>query len=363
MRRRGFIVGVGTGAAGFAAGLAGVSASPLLAASASTAAHARAVAALTPSRGRLLHGTFPGGFTGEEDDITLAQLQAYERAVGKRVAWVCFSHNWFNGRRFPTDTARWILAHGATPYVRLMMRSDSEEMKREPRYTLRRIAEGRFDADLARWGRAAAALGVPIIAEYGTEMNGEWFRWNGRWNGRARGGERFRAAYRHIVEVTRAAGADNIVWVFHINHQDAPDTSWNRFEHYYPGDDVIDWCGVSAYSMLRPDEDERTDFVATFERAYGRLRRLAPRKPVIVAEFGTDIHNPLEPAAPWADRALAAITGGRWPGLIGFSWWNETWPNDDNTPTDLRVWKDAELARVFRRRLRNAPLVTRRPGI
>ncbi len=357
MDRRGFLAGSA------AAGLAGLSASPLSAASTSASAHARAVAALTPARGHLLHGTYPGGFTGEEDDITLTQVQAYERAVGKHVAWVCFSHNWFNGRRFPTDTARWIIAHGSTPYIRLMMRSDSEEMKRERTWTLKRIAEGRFDDDLTRWGRAAAALGVPIIAEYGTEMNGEWFRWNGRWNGRARGPGRFRAAYRHIIEVTRAAGADNVAWVFHINHEDAPDTRWNRFENYYPGDDVIDWLGVSAYSMLGPDEDERTDFVATFDRAYGRLRQMAPQKPVIVAEFGTDIHNPLEPAAPWADRALAAITGGRWPGLIGFSWWNETWPNGDNTPTDLRVWKDGELARVFRRRLRNAPLVARRPGI
>ncbi len=322
--------------------------------------HAEVLARLTPAPGALLHGTYPGGFTGEEDDITLAQLQAYEGAVGQHVAWVMFSHNWFSGRRFPSTTARWIIAHGATPYVRLMLRSDSAEMQRERRYTLERIAAGAFDDDLAAWGRDVGALGVPVIAEYGTEMNGEWFRWNGRWNGRARGAERFRAAYRHIIDVTRSAGADNVVWVFHINHADAPRRRWNRFENYYPGDEYIDWLGVSLYSMLGPQEDEPTDFIAGFDQAYARLRRMSPHKPIILSEFGTDIHNPREAAPAWADKALGAILGGRWPGLIGFSWWNETWPNEAGSITDLRVWKDPALAQVFRRRLARAPLVTGR---
>ena len=322
--------------------------------------HAQAVAALTPPEGSLLHGTFPGGFTGEEDDITLAQVTTYERVVGQHLAWVYFSHNWFHGRRFPMTTARWILAHGSTPYVRLMMRSDSEELKAEPTFTLARIAQGDFDRDLERWGRDAAALGVPILAEFGTEMNGEWFRWNGRWNGGEAGPAIFRAAYRHIVEVTRRAGGNNIVWVFHINHADAPQTDWNRFENYYPGDDVMDWLGVSLYSMLGPTEDEPTDFVNEMDEVHARLRRMAPDKPVIVAEFGTDIHNRLEPAVPWASRALMALVSGRWPEVIGFSWWNESWDNEDESVTDLRVWKDPALAAEFRRQLATARLVTHR---
>ena len=322
--------------------------------------HEDAVARLTPPAGSYLHGTYPGGTTGEEDDITLAQVKDYERAVGKHVAWVMLSNNWYDNRRFPTDTARWIIGHGATPYVRLMMRTNSNEYERERVYTLKRIAAGQFDADLAQWGRDVAALNVPVIAEFGTEMNGEWFRWNARWNGRSKGAERFRNAYRRIIDVTRAAGATNVVWVFHVNHQDGPNKSWNRLENYYPGDDYIDWLGVSLYSMLGPDEDEPTDFTSGFDAVYGRLRAMAPGKPIVISEFATDIHNPREPAAPWADKALRNILGGRWPGLIGFSWWNETWPNDDNTPTDLRVSQDAALAQVFRTRLARARLITRR---
>ncbi|HHB81675.1 MAG TPA: beta-mannanase [Aliiroseovarius sp.] len=320
--------------------------------------HASAVAALTPPAGRFLHGTFPGGYTGEEDDITLAQVKDYERAVGRPVSYVYFSHNWFHGRAFPTATARWIIGHGATPYVRLMMRTDSEEYKPEPLYTLARIAAGNFDSDLAAWGRKAAALGVPVLAEFGTEMNGEWFRWNGRWNGGAKGPALFAKAYRHIIDVTRAAGADNLVWVFHVNHGDAPEIGWNMLERYYPGDDYIDWLAVSLYSAQDPQETWRTSFPGAFTKVYRRLTALAPGKPVVLAEFGTDVHNPREPAAPWADQALGQILSHRWPQLIGFSWWNETWENDDFPAhnTDMRVTSDPALAAVFRKHLAHAPL-------
>jgi len=148
--------------------------------------HDATLRALMPDSGRLLNGVFPGGYTGDEDDITADQVRDYERLVGKRVAWVMFSHNWFQGRAFPAHTAGWIRGQGATPYIRLMLRSDTELSHRAPLYTLQAIVDGDFDAGLAAWGQAAAQFGTPIIAEYGTEVNGDWFPWNARWNGRKR---------------------------------------------------------------------------------------------------------------------------------------------------------------------------------
>ena len=29
------------------------------------------------------------------------------------------------------------------------------------------------------WGRAAQTFGTPLIVEFGTEVNGSWFPWNG----------------------------------------------------------------------------------------------------------------------------------------------------------------------------------------
>ena len=325
--------------------------------SADTASHTQALAALTPPAGKLLFGAYVGGITGEEDDMTLANVKAYERTVGHRIAWVYFSNNWYRSRAFPEETARWVRAHGATPFVRLMLRSDPEQDHAEPLFTVARIARGDFDNDLNAWMKAAARFGTPILAEYGTEMNGEWFQWNGRWNGRAKGAADFAAAYRHIIDIARKNGATNIVWVFHVNWADGPKRPWNRLENYYPGDGYIDWMGISLYSMQGPQEYEPTAF-SQITGTLARLHRLAPQKPVIIAEFGTDVHNPREPAAPWAEKALDLILSGRYP-IIGFSWWNETWPNDD-TPahdTDTRIASDPALRALFRARLKDARIL------
>jgi len=329
-----------------------------LAAHAQATSHDRALRALTPPAGKLLAGTYTGGRTGEEDDILPSDLKAYTRTTGHRPAWVYFSNNWYRSRAFPTATAKWIRASGATPYVRLMLRSDPEQDHRDPLFTTRAIASGKFDADLAKWARGVAAFKTPILAEWGTEMNGEWFQWNARWNGRNKGAERFAAAYRHIIDIARANGATNIVWVFHVNWADGPPRAWNRMEKYYPGDDYIDWLGVSLYSMQGPDETEPTAF-AQIDSTLKRLHRMAPSKPVIIAEFGTDVHNPREPAAPWANKALNLILSGKYPQLIGFSWWNETWPNGDDpkNDTDTRIQSDPALTQVFRKALKHRRII------
>ncbi len=68
-----------------------------------------------PPAGKLYHAAYPGGVTGEEDDITPADVDAYEAGVGQRVAWVYFSNNWYRSRDFPFATASWIRDRGAAP--------------------------------------------------------------------------------------------------------------------------------------------------------------------------------------------------------------------------------------------------------
>ncbi len=40
----------------------------------------------SPPDGQLYHGIYPGGPSGEEDDLTLDDLRSYEEAVGKTAA-------------------------------------------------------------------------------------------------------------------------------------------------------------------------------------------------------------------------------------------------------------------------------------
>ncbi len=316
-----------------------------------------------PPAGKLYHGIYPGTADGEEDAISMADVAQYESLTGTRVSWVYFSDNWFHGRSFPAETASAIRTHGAVPYLRLMLRSNADTYQPEPLFTVPNIIAGQFDDDLAAWGRAARQFATPLLVEYGTECNGEWFGWNGVWNdgaarddaGKTEGAQRFVAAYRHIVEVIRGAGADNITWVFHVSSYDEPDEPWNALEEYYPGDDMVDWLAVSVYGAVMPLDENPESFTSQMDEVYQRLSTLASDKPIIVAEFGCTTNNPGMSSEDWTREALNELFAGRWPKVIGFSWWNEYWQNDENPAHDssMRLQDNPALADTFHELLPN----------
>jgi hypothetical protein len=329
-----------------------------------------------PEAGLLYHGIYPGGKTGEEDDITLDDLVSYENSAEKKAAWVYFSDNWYNGRDFPFETSSWIKEHGSIPYIRLMLRSDADTNHAEPVYTLDNILAGKFDADLKTWMRDAKDFDYPLIVEYGTEANGEWFSWNGKWNGReissgygdpdlADGPEKFRDAYRRIINLSREGEAFNIIWVFHVNSEDSPAETWNRMEDYYPGDEFIDLIGVSIYGAQLPNEEETGNFAEKMDKIYSRSAEMAPYKPIIVSEFGATLNNRYIRQEQWAEDAFASLTSGRWPKIIGFSWWNEKWENDKNPShdTDMRVQDSSFLQQLFKKYIGDDSSVLGRPII
>jgi hypothetical protein len=310
-----------------------------------------------PPPGKLYHGFYWGGVGTDkhdptEHDLTPADVARYEQAIGKQTAWIYFSDNWFESRRFPAATCNWIRDLKKIPYVRLMLRSNVDQRHSEKTFSLSKIIAGAFNVDLRVWAREAKDFGSPILVEWGTEPNGDWFSWNGKWSGGpGEGPTRYVAAYRHIVDVMRAEGADNLRWVWHVNWLDQPERKWNAFENYFPGANYCNWVALSAYGPTTPMTRDGTEsFAFKMHTAYSRLVKIAPGKPVIIAEFGCDLHNRRVNAANWAKAALEDLFSNRWPGIVGFCWWNEGWQNDDHKEhdTDMIILHDAGLASVFR---------------
>jgi hypothetical protein len=322
-----------------------------------TAVYAESPRVLPPPHGKLYHGFYWGGVgTNSHDptehDVTAEDVTRYEQAVGAKTAWVYFSNNWFESRKFPDAMCKWIRDLGKIPYVRLMLRSDVDQRHSEKRFSLQKIIAGEFDVDLRAWARDAKAFGSPILIEWGTEPNGNWFSWNGKWNGGAvEGTKRYIAGYRHIVDLMRTEGADNLRWVWHVNWYDEPEAKWNAFENYFPGDNYCDWVALSAYGPLTPRTSEGLEsFRFKINEAYPRLTKLVSGKPIIVAEFGCDLHNRHVDVVRWTRTALEDLFSNRWPAIVGFCWWNEGWQNDDHKKhdTDMIILHDVDLTRVFR---------------
>src|ERR1051326_8334274 len=101
--------------------------------------------------------------------------------------------------------------------------------------------------------------------------------------------------------------------------------------------------------IRRPPRSTLFPYTTLF-RSYPRLTKLAPNKPIVVAEFGCDIHHRKVTAAIWARAALQDLFSVRWPAVVGFCWWNESWENDDVAArnSDLNVLHDPALTTAYR---------------
>jgi len=175
-----------------------------------------------------------------------------------------------------------------------MPRTNFDEGGPDPNYTMQKIIAGNFDRELTQWAIEAKNTGIPLLVEFGTEVNGNWFPWSGQYNGAGEttgygnpdlydGAERFRDAYRHIIEICNANLVKNITWFFHVDAYGEPDVDWNMIKNYYPGDDYIDWLGVSIYGPQESNEDYQ-EFSKIMNDIYPKISNLAP-KPIAILEF------------------------------------------------------------------------------
>ncbi len=248
---------------------------------------------LTAPASGMYHAAYPD-FGGTEDVVTADKITDFEQLAGKDIVWAYFSNNWYDAIKFPANNVQIISNAGKIPFIRLMPRTNFDEGGPDPNYTMQKIIDGVFDADLEQWAKDAADTGIPLLAEFGTEVNGNWFPWNGEYNGAGEtseygnpdlpdGAERFQDAYRHIIDICHAQGAENITWFFHVDAYSEPDIDWNKIENYYPGDDYIDWLGVSIYGPQEPDA-EYQEFSEIMDDIYPDLANLSD-KPIAVLEF------------------------------------------------------------------------------
>jgi lysophospholipase L1-like esterase len=279
-----------------------------------------------PLNGGLYHGVFPAGSGMPDSDVSMQAADAYRDAVGRPLAWIYFSNEWYVSKAFPRATADAIRARGAVPFIRLHMRSQQKQLVTDPTYTLDRIIAGEFDGDLRAWADEARNFGSPLIVQYGTEVNGDWNPWSAPYNGGlAVGPGKFQKAFRHIVGVTRAEGASNVTWAFHLNGENWPgDDPRNNAGAYYPGDDVVDWIGFSIYQNYGNSDPQCRDLNTMLKAREAELGETASRKPLFLFELGTNALSSQCNPGDWTRGTLEDLLGGRWPELHGFSWWDES---------------------------------------
>ena len=150
----------------------------------------------------------------------------------------------------------------------------------QPAYSLDAIASGAHDAHIRSWAEQLAAWDNPVMLRFAHEMNGDWYPWAEGVNGNESGD--YVAAYRHVHDIFTAAGATNVEWVWNPN---TPYWGSTPLGGLYPGDTYVDTVALDGYnwgssqawsSWQQPWE--------LFGWGLDELRRVAPGKPIIIAE-------------------------------------------------------------------------------
>jgi len=305
-------------------------------------------------------GAYFGAFVDAgdtEDDVSLERLQDFEELIGRHLAIVASSSYWGQGT-FPAANLELIRRHGSVPLVFWSPWDKPYEEESGPdRFSLDNILAGKQDDYIDRWADAARAFGTPFLVSLCNEMNGCWFPWSGYFYGGEKplpgekfaGPEKFKAAWRYIVDRVRARGASNVLWVFHVNNYGVSNDVWDAYKQYYPGSSYVDWLGLSVYGMqFRNKHDHWTDFDDDLlDEPYAWLAALDPKKPLMLAEFGVGEFPDQGSKAKWIEHAFASIEK-RFPRIKAAVYWNERWQNEDGTYSNLRVNSSLESLQAFR---------------
>ncbi len=142
------------------------------------------------------------------------------------------------------------------------------------------IAAGTYDGILRRFADGVRRTPGLVYVRPFPEMNGDWEPWNGQ-------PATFVKAWRHMVEVFRTEGANNVRWVWSPNITDQPRTPANAMERYYPGNAYVDVLALDGYNWGTSQSwSAWRSFSSIFARPYARITALGPQ-PVWIAEVAS----------------------------------------------------------------------------
>ena len=188
---------------------------------------------------------------------------------------------------------------------------------------LKNASQGKYNTVIRQFSAWAKSVDRPVYLRIGYEFDGEHNQL---------APDDYVKAYRLIVDIIRAEGADNVAFVWHSyaapTYQDHPLSAW------YPGDDYVDWVGISLFGhMYSPELSKEAEEVFDFAKTH--------RKPVMIAEAspinGIDKGN----TDVWDTWFVNLLSLAYNRNVKAISYINANWPSYPGFSS--LSWKDARL--------------------
>lgn len=286
-----------------------------------------------------------GAFIGGWPEDTRA-IDDFEYVATKRTSIIQWGQPWFRRgayQSFQTSYYQVVRDRGGIPLVD-WGGWDTCCGAEQPEFALKTILQGSHDAYLIKWARAAKAWGHPFFLRMNPEMNGWWSPWSEQVNGNAPG--EYVAAWRHIVDLFRAEGANNVTWVWCPNIEGQYSTPLSGL---YPGDDYVNWTCMDGYNWGTDRNNQWQTFDQVFggsaynggQNTYADLVALAPSKPIMVGETAASENGGDKPA--WITRALTSDLLTTFPQVRALLWFNWN-ANDPELSWDIASSPDSLAA-------------------
>jgi len=186
---------------------------------------------------------------------------------------------------------------------------------------------GKYDDYIHQYAKDIVATGLPLAIRFDHEMNGVWYPWSettGKGdsiNGNNKGD--YVKLWKHVHDIFEQEGANNlVVWTWApniINNLPAANKSVEFLKAMYPGDEYVDWVGVSGYLRPAYKADNNFTFDYTFGSTLDQLREISD-KPIILAEIGASEVGGKKPQ--WINSVFDALAQPENADIIGLSWFN-----------------------------------------
>jgi mannan endo-1,4-beta-mannosidase len=275
-----------------------------------------------PTRAASYLGLYPDGVPA-----SYADARAFTSATGITPNLAVYYSGWLEPfqARFASTASR----AGAVPLVQINPTGVS----------VAAIAAGQYDDYLRGYAAAVHRYGHPVVLSFGHEMNGTWYSWAAGHTAPAT----FVQAWRHIVDLFRAAGTWNVTWLWTVNvvqSRTGPAGTAGGAEGgvasprpWWPGAQYVTWVGIDGYYY-----SPATTFAALFGPAVAGVRAWTG-KPILIAETSAT-RSAGQPA-----KIADLFAGIHLYGLLGFVWF------DNKTNQDWRLTSATAIA-AFKRAAR-----------
>jgi hypothetical protein len=192
------------------------------------------------------------------------------------------------------------------------------------------ISNGACDRYIRAYAQQMKQRGSRFLIKFAHEMNNTSQPWSPPNFGLPPSA--FIQMWRHVRDVFKAEAASNVEFVWAPIYQSWPNTPDNAPQAYYPGNDYVDWVGVSGFNYNLGVYGGWLTFSQIFD---GVLRDFACRypKPQIIHEMASaEGSGGGQTKAAWIADAYAQMP--KYPRLRAVVWYNNP---DSRGQADFRV--------------------------